>query len=434
LNWIGTILEILQNLVSLKVLLGAALCVALTVISIFHPTRDCRNGIVAILAANTAYAEPIDQPEAESNAYARWENGPPSDPEYFPIAVWLQQPKNAERYKAAGINLYIGLWKGPTEKQLAALRDAGMPVICAQSKMGLAHRDDAIIVGWMHGDEPDNAQLVVDAVTGKKSYGGPMPPQRIVDDYERMRSADPTRPILLNLGQGVANDEWRGRGSGAHKDDYLTYVKGCDVVSFDVYPVVGIRKADGENYLWYVPKGVSRLVKWTGGEKIVWNCIECTHINNEEKKATPQQVRAEVWMSLIHGSMGIIYFVHEWKPRFNEHALLDDPEMLAAVTVINKEIHELAPVLNSLTIKDGAAVQSSAEGVPIALMVKRYGGATYIFAVGMRNAPTRGRFEARGLPEAATAEVIGEDRSIQVRNGRFEDEFRAYDTHLYRIQ
>jgi len=39
-------------------------------------------------------------------------------------------------------------------------------------------------------------------------------------------------------------------------------------------------------------------------------------------------VRAEVWMALIHGSKGLIYFVHQFKP-FNEHALLDDPALLA---------------------------------------------------------------------------------------------------------
>ena len=52
-------------------------------------------------------------------------------------------------------------------------------------------------------------------------------------------------------------------------------------------------------------------------------------------------------MSLVHGSRGLIYFVHQFKPKFNEHALLDDPEMLAAVTAINRQIRELAPVLNS---------------------------------------------------------------------------------------
>ena len=409
----------IDNLVSLRLLFDTVLCVILVAISMVTSLR--------------AYAGTFDRPETGKNAYAGWENGPPSDPGYFPIAVWLQQPKNAEKYKAAGINLYVGLWEGPTEDQLTALKEAGMPVICAQSKIGLAHRDDPIIIGWMHGDEPDNAQLITDPVTGRKSYGGPVPPQRIVDDYERLRAADPTRPIILNLGQGVANDEWRGRGKGAHKDDYLTYVKGCDIVSFDVYPVVGIRKPDGENYLWYVPKGVSRLVQWSKGEKIVWNCIECTRIHNEKAKATPHQVRAEVWMSLIHGSMGIIWFVHEWEPKFNEHALLDDPEMLAAVTAINNEIHQLAPVLNSPTVKDGATVKSSAAEVPIALVVKKHGGATYVFSVGMRNAPTKGQFEVRDLPEMATAEVLGEERSIDVKNGKFEDEFRAYDVHLYKI-
>ncbi len=54
-------------------------------------------------------------------AYARWKFGPSSDAGYFPIAVWLQHPKNAAKFKAAGINLYVGLWKGPTEDQLAAL-------------------------------------------------------------------------------------------------------------------------------------------------------------------------------------------------------------------------------------------------------------------------------------------------------------------------
>jgi len=384
----------------------------------------CALGVSFVMSANV---EP-------GNAYAGWENGPRSDPGYFPIAVWVQDPNNAAKYKAAGINLYVGLWKGPTEDQLAALKEAGMQVICAQNKVGLAHKDDPTIVAWMHGDEPDNAQSITDPKTGNKSYGGPVPPQRIVDDYEKLRAIEPTRPILLNLGQGVANDEWHGRGRGAHIDDYLTYVKGCDVVSFDVYPVVGIRKPDGENYLWYVPKGVSRLIKWSKGEKIVWNCIECTRINSKNAKATPHQVKAEVWMSLIHGSMGLIYFVHEWQPKFNEHALLDDPEMLKAVTATNNQIHELAPVLNSPTIKDGAAVESSSEDVPIALMTKNHDGATYVFAVGMRNGPTRGSFEVKGLPESAAAEVIGEGRSIDVKNGRFQDDFKAYDVHLYKIR
>src|SRR5262245_42590892 len=102
-----------------------------------------------------------------------------------------------------------------------------------------------------------------------------------------------------------------------------------------------------------------------------------THISNPKAKATPGQVRAEVWMSLVRGSRGLIYFVHQFQPRFVEAGLLDDKEMTAAVGAINKQIHELAPVLNSPTVPDGVTVASSVAAVPVEAMVKRRGGATY---------------------------------------------------------
>ncbi|MGC8644318.1 MAG: hypothetical protein ACP5XB_31030 [Isosphaeraceae bacterium] len=377
-----------------------------------------------------------DRPAADSSLAGF--QGPLADPNFFPIAVWLQDPSNASRYKEAGINLYVALWRGPTDKQLEELKAAGMPVICGQNRLGLAHKDDPIIVGWMHGDEPDNAQEIVDRSTGRRRYGPPVKPSKIVDDYQKLRVQDPTRPILLNLGQGVANDQWVGRGPGASLDDYPSYVQGCDIVSFDVYPVAGLDRKDAPDLLWYVAKGVDRLVKWTGGRKRVWNCIECTHISNPSAKATPHQVKAEVWMALIHGSRGLIYFVHQFKPRFNEHALLDDPEMLKAVTAINRQIQHLAPVLNSPSLPDVGKVRSSNAHVPIDMVVKRHRGTTYVFAVAMRNAPTRGTFEIKGLGDANSAEVLGEGNSsprrIAISQGRFEDDFDAFGVHLYMIR
>lgn len=351
---------------------------------------------------------------------------------FFPIAVWLQSPSNAARYKAAGFNLYVALWEGPTEEQLAELKAAGMPVICSQNAVGLAHRNDKTIFGWMHGDEPDNAQPMKDPVTGKDTYGPFIPPSKIVTDYHAIRAKDPSRPVMLNLGQGVANDEWYGRGEGGSLKDYETYVQGGDIVSFDVYPVAGLEKPNSENYLWYVAKGVDRLRRWCGPKRAVWNCIECTTISGT-RRATPHQVRAEVWMALVHGSRGLIYFVHRFKPTFCEWGLLDDPEMLTAVTAINRQVRTLAPVLNSPTLSDAVTVASSNADVPIDAMAKRYDGALYVLAVGMRNAASRGSFAVKGVPAGATAEVIGENRTIAVKGGRFEDGFAAYDVHLYRI-
>jgi hypothetical protein len=239
---------------------------------------------------------------------------------------------------------------------------------------------------------------------------------------------------MLNLGQGVANDQWVGRGPGASLDDYPAYVKGADIVSFDVYPVAGMQRSDGADLLWYVAKGVDRLVKWTAGKKVIWNVIECTHISDPKAKATPHQVKAEVWMSLIHGSRGLIYFVHQFQPRFNEHALLDDPEMLKAVTAINHQIRDLAAVLNSPTVPSAARVQSSRADVQIDLTTRRHGGITYVFAVGMRNAPARGTFDVQHAGATSSVEVLGEGRHIKLNSDRFEDDFRPYDVHLYVIR
>ena len=58
---------------------------------------------------------------------------------------------------------------------------------------------------------------------------------------------------------------------------------------------------------WYVAKGVGACA-WAGPEGIV--IIETTRINSE-RGPTPAQVETQVWMSLIHGSRGIVYFAHE---------------------------------------------------------------------------------------------------------------------------
>jgi hypothetical protein len=385
-----------------------------------------------ILLLSLLFVAPFDSRAAEaagSSPYARWKHGPPADENYFPIAVWLQSPRNAERFKAAGINLYVGLWRGPNAEQLAALAKAGMPVICAQNSYGLTQKDNPIIVGWMHNDEPDNAQAQGEG----RGWGPPILPAKIVADDERLRAADPTRPVFLNLGQGVAYDNYIGRGVRRNRmEDYPEYVQGADIVSFDIYPVVH-DKPEVAGKLEFVPRGVQRLVEWTGGAKPVWNCIECTHIGNPAAKATPAQVRSMVWMSLIHGSRGLIYFVHQFEPVFKEAALLDDPEMLAAVTAINRQIHELAPVLNSPSLTDGVTVTSSNPAAPIAWMQKRHGDATYLFTVNMRNEATRGTFALSDLPANASVEVLRERRHNQIANGTFSDEFKPYEVHLYRI-
>jgi hypothetical protein len=361
--------------------------------------------------------------------YAEWSRGPSTDPGFFPIAVWLQSPRNAAAYKAAGINVFVGLWRGPTDEQLDQLQAAGLKVVCSQNQVALGRKADETIIAWMHGDEPDNAQP-----KSGGGYGPPIEPAKIIENYEKIRAADPSRPVLLNLGQGVAWDDWHGRGvRSRHPEDYAEYVKGCDIASFDIYPVIHDKPAVAGN-LWYVARGVERLRNWSKREKIVWNCIEAARVDNPNVKPTVAQIRAEVWMSIIHGSTGIIYFVHQFKPNFVEASLLNDQDLLAGVTKINREIHSLAAVLNSSDITDRVVIASANPNAPIAALVKRHGDATYVFAVAMRGAAARGTFTLRDGDRSDVADVLGESRSIAVHDGKFEDDFGPYEVHLYRLK
>ena len=65
---------------------------------------------VILLATSAAWAGQLNAAEGDAspkgeNPYTAWQNGPGHDAGYFPIAVWLQDPKNAAKYKAIGVNL-----------------------------------------------------------------------------------------------------------------------------------------------------------------------------------------------------------------------------------------------------------------------------------------------------------------------------------------
>lgn len=374
-----------------------------------------------------------------SNPYGRWRNGPnpQNRADYFPLGVWLQDPTTAPRYQEIGINSFVGLYDGPTEGQLQTLSKYGMRTLCTQNEVGLLHRDDPTIMGWTQPDEPDNAQPGPNG-----TYGPPMSPLSIISAYRTMTAADPTRPVYLGLGQGVADGAWVGRGVPQPWDDYYDYVRGGDINSFDVYPVTS-------GYpLWYPAKGVDSLHSWGDRyAKIVWNVIETTNISSNIYP-TPEQVRSEVWMSIIHGSRGIVYFCHSFVPTFDATGLLDEPAMRQAVSQLNKQIMALAPVLNSPDMPWLVDVTTSNAAAPVDTLVKAYGDTIYVLAACMRDAtlddklalndegaPTVATFTLHGhVPPVAPISVLGENRDLKATDGRFSDTFTTYGIHLYAVK
>jgi hypothetical protein len=181
-----------------------------------------------------------------------------------------------------------------------------------------------------------------------------------------------------------------------------------------------------------VPQGVDNLIGWSAHAKPVIADIEASNFDNTTRP-TPAQIKSEVWMAIVHGAAGIQYFCHRFQPTFSETDCLDDAPTAAAMTSINADIKALAPVLNTPTIANGVTVTSSASDIPVDVMLKRWNGATYLFAVEMRGGRTTASFQLRDFPAAAQAEALGEGRTVDVANGAFSADFQSYGVHLYRV-
>lgn len=350
-------------------------------------------------------------------------------PDIFPVGIWLQNPENAARYKAIGINFYAGLWDGPTERQLRQLQAAKMPVFAPQNDLALDEKYSDIIAGWMMPDEPDNAQAQPEG-----GLGPPVLPKFLIKLYQNMKERDPNRPILLNLGQGVAWDQWHGRGTRTnHPEDYQDYVKAADILSFDIYPIThpdgGIR-----GRLDFVPRGVDRLIGWTDGTKPVWSVIEASRVSNPHILPTGDKVRDLVWLSIIHGAEGIIYFVHQFTPGFKEASLLENEPLRVAITAINQRLQDLAVVLKSESLPGVVTIKPTTKSDKnVSALVKQDDCHLYIFTGSLSKFSTKAQFRIQGVGDASRVEVLDEARVLPLVGGTFLDNFGPYATHLYKV-
>jgi len=114
------------------------------------------------------------------------------------------------------------------------------------------------------------------------------------------------------------------------------------------------------------------------------------------------------------------------------------PEDWACMTNITTRIAALSPVLLERTPVQPAAPEivsgpaKDAYGSPaVTLLLKRYDGDTYVFAVNATVENIRARFS---LPlGSGEGKVAWEHRAVTVANGAFEDDFEPQGVHVYRF-
>ena len=220
--------------------------------------------LVALATIAGGAAAAADPPAAREKNFL-------ADPDVFPIAVWLQSPANAADYKAIGINIYVGLWRGPTEEQLAdleAARDARSSArrTTSAASTRTTRRSSAGCTATSPTTPSRSARA---RATARRSR-----PPRSSRATSGSSKADPSRPVLLNLGQGVAWDELVGRGVRTQPPGGLPRVpQGLRHRLVRHLPGQSTTQ-DVAGKLWYVADGVEPPRGMVRGTQAVWNCIE----------------------------------------------------------------------------------------------------------------------------------------------------------------
>ena len=267
---------------------------------------------------------------------------PLEDTSVYPIAVWAMLSSTAAPFSELGVNIFVA---GESNARgwcdtLAASGCVGF--VHWRSRRTPEERAEIVaspgFLGWMHGDEPDNADVVDDVFLISR-----IPPEQLQANFDELKASSTPAPMYLNLGQGLAN----GINQTTPDSVYPAYCRTADIVCYDVYPTSTQEK--GTSRLHLVARGVERLRRFAGPDKPLWIWLECTAIRGTmtgigNRAPLPHEVRAQVWMSIIHGADGIGYFPHQFDPyRGGPRAI--PANVQAEMKLTNGLLHQLAPVL-----------------------------------------------------------------------------------------
>lgn len=220
------------------------------------------------------------------------------------------------------------------------------------------------------------------------------------------------------------------------------YTENGSIISYDHYPVTGWNNA---YHRIYELGDMTRVMydEYVGRSKPVWPIIEASDQGLSwtipaTRGPLDYEMRAEAWLSIVHGAKGLGYFTISFNPfRYINLTQSIKDEMVRT----NRQITQLSEAILSPEVAGVSVSTAVTNDLNMQVMIRQKGNVLYVFAVeGDKNynPATRktGRvtFSFSGLPiSTGTIGVIDENRSIAFSNGSFSDDFSQLAVHLYSI-
>ena len=244
------------------------------------------------------------------------------------------------------------------------------------------------LIGWFYPDEPD----------GRGITGDTLPPA----------PRSPTFLTLTNHFYSGADPLPAGRGM------YPGLVARADVIGFDLYP---LQEWCQRGRLVDVELAQRELVQLAAG-KPTFQWIEATEMKCREtpgQEVTPETVRAESWLAVIGGAVGLGWFPAAWTAQVE-----------GAIRRVAEETAVLAPSLL------GRRVDAKLVGGPATVRVGAWtdGRTTVVAAVNAAREGTTARLSV-ARAGARSLSVLGEGRTVTAAGGVLTDAFAPLAAHVY---
>jgi len=250
-----------------------------------------------------------------------------------------------------------------------------------------AFRDHPALLSWYIADEPSLDQAA-----------------HLEKVKQTVGELDPYHPVTVVFYQGAEHAK--------------RFMSAMDIVMADPYPIPdgpvtrvsemsdAIRAAfNDQKPLWIVPQAFGGNEWW-------------------RREPTAREQRAMTYLALLHGARGIQYFIRSPYSSFPK-----SPVMWGECSRLALETAELTPALTSA--EEAPPVTCSEPLVHVRSFLDR--GMLYVIALNTDWNPRAAQYHVEGVDYSGEADVLFEDRHVQVTSGAIDEPIDGYGTRVYAV-
>lgn len=241
--------------------------------------------------------------------------------------------------------------------------------------------------------------------------------------YDRIKSEDINHPCYGTLVIPYTPfDGFLGKLEGGQiLRPPASYLDTMDILAFGDYPVPYLP-------IWTVGTQIEKAKQLVNGNKPVWPVIQAFRWDERpfNRYPTPEELKCMTYLAITHDVKGIGFYTYHDRAGFVPKVA---PKLWSCVIEVVNQLEELSPIILAPT----SGEKICGKGMGIEALLKEYMGKQYLIAVNTQKSQLERKFSWPSLKDKVKADVLFENRVVQISKGNLFDEFKGLEPHIYQI-